>query len=82
MKICLYSAVVGAGIGGTSAAYFLRQLFGSDVDIDVFESNHRICGRVANVKLGSHFYESGAAILHAKNMYCKTIAHMYGENVK
>ncbi|CAM9321856.1 unnamed protein product [Lampetra planeri] len=30
-------AVVGAGIGGTAAAYYLRQEFGSGVKIDVFE---------------------------------------------
>ncbi|CAB1332853.1 unnamed protein product [Coregonus sp. 'balchen'] len=30
-------AVVGAGIGGTATAYFLRQEFGAVVKIDVFE---------------------------------------------
>ncbi|TSM12514.1 Prenylcysteine oxidase [Bagarius yarrelli] len=39
-------AIIGAGIGGTSAAYFLRQDFGPSVKIDVFEAG-AVGGRLA-----------------------------------
>ncbi|MEQ2182010.1 hypothetical protein GOODEAATRI_017642, partial [Goodea atripinnis] len=46
-------AVVGAGIGGTAAAYYLREQFGPVVKIDVFESG-TVGGRLATVKLGDY----------------------------
>uniref|UniRef100_A0A8D0GUP9 Prenylcysteine oxidase 1 n=1 Tax=Sphenodon punctatus TaxID=8508 RepID=A0A8D0GUP9_SPHPU len=52
-------AVIGAGIGGTSAAYFLRQKFGKDVAIDVYEK-----GTVATI---NHFVkELGLSVPEGK----------------
>lgn len=63
-------AVVGAGIGGTAAAYYLRQEFGSGVKIDVFEPG-AVGGRLATVKIGDHEYETGGAIIHPLNLHMK-----------
>ena len=51
-------AVIGGGIGGSTAAYFIREQLGDDVDIFLYEKD-RIGGRVATVKMGDRFYESG-----------------------
>ncbi|KAM3874308.1 prenylcysteine oxidase 1 [Diretmus argenteus] len=63
-------AVVGAGIGGTSAAYFLRQEFGAGVRIDVFEPG-AVGGRLATVKIGDYEYETGGAVIHPLNLHMK-----------
>ena len=51
-------AVIGGGIGGTTAALFLREEFGDEVDIDLYEKD-RIGGRLATIEMGGRFYESG-----------------------
>ncbi|XP_077161358.1 prenylcysteine oxidase 1 [Paroedura picta] len=63
-------AVIGAGIGGTSAAYFLRQRFGKDVQIDVFERGD-VGGRLATVNLEGEDYEAGGAVIHLLNLHMK-----------
>ncbi|XP_034047771.1 prenylcysteine oxidase 1 [Thalassophryne amazonica] len=63
-------AVIGAGIGGTAAAYYLRQEFGIGVKIDVFESG-TIGGRLATVKFGDDEYETGGSIIHPLNLHMK-----------
>ncbi|XP_030006462.1 prenylcysteine oxidase 1 [Sphaeramia orbicularis] len=63
-------AIVGAGIGGTAAAYYLRQEFGPGVKIDVFEPN-AIGGRLATVRIGDYEYETGGAIIHPLNLHMK-----------
>ncbi|XP_029921885.1 prenylcysteine oxidase 1 [Myripristis murdjan] len=63
-------AVVGAGIGGTAAAYFLRQEFGKAVKIDVFEPG-TIGGRLATVKIGDYEYETGGSVIHPLNLHMK-----------
>lgn len=78
LLICI-EAIVGGGIGGTSAAYFMRQLFGSTVHIDVYESSEKLCGRVSTVKVNNRMYESGASIIHGKNMYAHAAAKMFGK---
>ncbi|KAG9335731.1 hypothetical protein JZ751_004267 [Albula glossodonta] len=63
-------AVVGAGIGGTAAAYFLRQEFGVEVKIDLFESG-TVGGRLATEQIGGAEYETGGAIIHPLNLHMK-----------
>ncbi|XP_063166997.1 prenylcysteine oxidase 1 [Candoia aspera] len=62
--------VIGAGIGGTSAAYFLRQKFGKDVQIHVFERG-AVGGRLATVRLEGKDYEAGGSIIHPLNLHMK-----------
>ncbi|XP_075945534.1 prenylcysteine oxidase 1 [Anarhichas minor] len=70
-------AVVGAGIGGTSAAFYLRQEFGAGVKIDVFEPGD-VGGRLATVKIGDHEYETGGAVIHPLNLHMKHFIEKLG----
>ena len=38
-------AIVGAGIGGSTASYFLRELMGDDLEIIVFDRSFKTGGR-------------------------------------
>lgn len=70
-------AVVGGGIGGTAAAFYLRQEFGPGVKIDVFEPGS-IGGRLATVKIGDHEYETGGSVIHPLNLHMKHFAEKLG----
>lgn len=70
-------AVVGAGIGGTAAAYYLRQEFGAAVKIDVFEPGS-VGGRLATVKIGDHEYETGGSVIHPLNLHMKHFIEKLG----
>ncbi|XP_072227369.1 prenylcysteine oxidase 1 [Leuresthes tenuis] len=70
-------AVVGAGIGGTAAAFYLRQEFGAAVKIDVFELD-TVGGRLATVKIGDHEYETGGAVIHPLNLHMKHFVEKLG----
>lgn len=63
-------AVIGAGIGGTSAAYYLRQKFGKDVKIHVFEKG-KVGGRLATLNVQGQEFESGGSIIHPLNLHMK-----------
>ncbi|XP_070565846.1 prenylcysteine oxidase 1-like [Ptychodera flava] len=69
--------VIGAGIGGSSCSFYLRQLFGKDAELDVYEAGE-IGGRLATVSIGGHVYESGATVIHPKNMYMQRFVRDLG----
>ncbi|WAR01820.1 PCYOX-like protein [Mya arenaria] len=69
--------IIGAGIGGTSAAYFLRDLFGDKVLIDIFEKQH-VGGRLAPVTIGGHNYNAGGTIIHPANLYMLNFTDILG----
>ncbi|XP_077976226.1 prenylcysteine oxidase 1-like [Styela clava] len=64
-------AIIGGGIGGSSASHFVREKFGKNVQIDLFEKDSRICGRLDTVTIDGREYESGGSIIHSKNLYMK-----------
>ncbi|XP_072515244.1 prenylcysteine oxidase 1-like isoform X2 [Salminus brasiliensis] len=70
-------AVIGAGIGGSSAAYFLRQEFGPSVKIDVYEAG-TVGGRTATENVKGHDYEIGAAVIHPLNLHLKHFVETLG----
>lgn len=70
-------AVIGGGIGGTSTAYFLQQLFGDNAIIDLYESG-TVGGRLATIPIAGHNYEVGGSIIHPKNQYMVDFASMFG----
>ncbi|KAM4677575.1 prenylcysteine oxidase 1 [Discoglossus pictus] len=70
-------AIVGAGIGGSSAAYFIRQRFGKDVQIDLYEKGE-VGGRLATVEMEGAQYEAGGAIIHPLNLHMKTFVKELG----
>lgn len=69
--------MVGAGIGGASAAFYLRQEFGAGVKIDVFEPG-AVGGRLATVKIGDYEYETGGAVIHPLNLHMKHFMEKLG----
>ncbi|XP_017566709.1 prenylcysteine oxidase-like isoform X2 [Pygocentrus nattereri] len=70
-------AVIGGGIGGTGAAYFLRQEFGPSVKIDVFEAGP-VGGRLATENIRGHDYETGGSIIHPLNLHMKHFVDRLG----
>ncbi|EFJ30564.1 hypothetical protein SELMODRAFT_170018 [Selaginella moellendorffii] len=67
-KVC----IVGSGIGGASAAHFLRKYSGrpqNELHIHVYERNSIVGGRMAMVDLLGDRFEAGASILHPKNLH-------------
>ena len=62
-------AIIGAGIGGSSASHFVRELFGPEATIDVYEASDRIGGRLNTVEIAGKRFESGGSIIHPKNKY-------------
>ena len=59
-------AIIGAGIGGTSAAHFLRKKFGGSCSITIFEEKE-VGGRLATINMAGKEYEVGGSIIHSAN---------------
>ena len=70
-------AIVGAGVGGCSAAYFMRERGGEAVEVDVFEKG-KVGGRTATHVFCDHTYETGASIIHATNRYMVDFSKEFG----
>ncbi|XP_015229361.1 PREDICTED: prenylcysteine oxidase-like [Cyprinodon variegatus] len=70
-------AVVGAGIGGSATAHFLRQHFGPEVQVDVFEKGE-VGGRLATVTVNNNEYESGGSIIHSLNLHMQEFVKQLG----
>ncbi|XP_051010810.1 prenylcysteine oxidase 1 [Acomys russatus] len=70
-------AIVGAGIGGTSSAYYLRKKFGKDVKIDVFE-REEVGGRLATLEVQGDDYEAGGSVIHPLNLHMKRFVKELG----
>ncbi|CAH8605903.1 unnamed protein product [Dicrocoelium dendriticum] len=75
-------AIIGAGMGGATAAYYLRQLFGSEVGITVFEQSGRIGGRMKSANFAGQLIETGASIYHTSNRYMVSFAKKFGLSVQ
>lgn len=72
--------IIGAGIGGTSSAYFLRQLLGEKATIDIFEAE-KVGGRTAVIKINGLDYEAGGSVIHNKNKYMVNFAERFNKSV-
>ena len=73
-------AVIGAGVGGCSAAYFLRQQGGENLDIHVFQKpDNAVGGRTAVMEFCGHSHETGASIIHTSNKYLVDFAKKFGK---
>ena len=83
MKIfCRLLAIIGAGIGGTSTAYKLQQLFGFRLSsLDVYEANE-VGGRMRTIKVNDYEYEVGGSIIHSSNQHMVNYVKMLGKLLK
>ncbi|KAJ9598876.1 hypothetical protein L9F63_026586, partial [Diploptera punctata] len=71
-------AVIGGGIGGTSASYFLYELFGpKGAQIDLYEPN-KIGGRLSVIEVNGRNYEAGGSIIHGRNKYMVDFLKHFG----
>ncbi|WP_330633565.1 prenylcysteine lyase family protein [Halocatena halophila] len=64
----LQLAIVGSGIAGCAAADFARQQF-TNIEIDVFEQQSRIGGRIRETAFASDTFETGATAFHDESRY-------------
>ena len=62
-------AVIGGGIAGCSAAWFLRQALGERAALTVYERDAQLGGRLATLDVGGTQVESGGTIIHETNRY-------------
>lgn len=76
--------VVGAGIGGASFAYFLKQYSCNSVNspcltnIHLFERQSIVGGRTATVTIAGDIFEAGASIIHPNNFHAVRFASLLG----
>jgi len=70
-------AIIGYGVGGSTAAYFLRELLGSSVELHVF-GDGKVGGRTGVVQFVGNKYEAGASIIHKKNRYMSGLSAKFG----
>ena len=72
-------AIIGSGVGGGFAAYFLRE-FGPELDIHMWrKKGSNVGGRTAVVEFDGHVYESGASVIHTSNKYLVDLAKKFGK---
>eukprot|EP00884_Botryococcus_braunii_P013711 jgi/Botrbrau1/22340/Bobra.0002s0018.1 len=66
-------AIIGAGVGGSFNAYFIRQLLGPTAVLDVFEKGE-VGGRTQIFSSEGKVIELGASIVHEENKYFRDAA--------
>ncbi|ORY84492.1 Prenylcysteine lyase-domain-containing protein, partial [Protomyces lactucae-debilis] len=70
-------AIIGAGAGGSSAAYKLSQGLPSCAQLTVFEANDRVGGRSTTVNIGGADVELGASIFVEVNKNLISFAKLF-----
>lgn len=70
-------AVVGGGVGGATAAYFLREMVQDRIDIHVYEKDH-LGGRARSFEYEGKIYELGASIAYHGNRYIRDLTDEVG----
>eukprot|EP00903_Cladosiphon_okamuranus_P011915 g11191.t1 len=64
-------AVIGAGIGGSTASHFLREALDEDFQakIVVFERAMKAGGRTDHIEFNDQLFETGASVIYTGNAY-------------
>lgn len=70
-------AIIGAGIGGASAAHFLSELVKQKIHIDLYEAG-TVGGRMATTEINNETFEIGASVIHSRNRYMDSFCVKYG----
>ncbi|PAA83680.1 hypothetical protein BOX15_Mlig022525g2, partial [Macrostomum lignano] len=74
-------AIIGSGVAAASAAYFLRDKFGSNCRMDIVtdeSSATLVGGRLGVANFDGRKFESGGSIIHDKNLYMRHFADVLG----
>lgn len=74
-------AIIGGGIGGTSSAFFLQQLFQNKATISLFEKD-TIGGRLRTMDVGGYKYEAGGSVIDSSNQYMVQFSKLLGLGVR
>jgi len=77
----IYKAIIGAGIGGCSAAYFLEEYFNNsnhEVKIDVFEKSPQTGGQGSILKYHGFEYITGLEYMDINENYMRQFAKLSG----
>ncbi len=70
--------IIGSGIAGSSAAYFVRQDFGQRAEIVVFEKAPHVGGRIREMEIADEQVELGASIFLPINRYLVSFVTLLG----
>jgi protoporphyrinogen oxidase len=65
-------------MAGCSAAYFLREIFGDELAIVVFEKAQQVGGRVQRRAFAGTAIETGATLIHSSNAYLSAFIETLG----
>jgi hypothetical protein len=68
-------AIIGSGVAGSSAAFFLHKEDPS-LEVHVFEKHEYVGGRVKDVFLSGDRFEAGASIIHRANKHMMSFAQV------
>jgi prenylcysteine oxidase/farnesylcysteine lyase len=71
-------AVIGAGAGGTQAAYTLVQHFGKQAEVQVFEAADQAGGRAHDVIFAGQRIEIGGTVVHSSNRLTNELMQFTG----
>lgn len=72
-----FAGIIGAGVGGSSVAYFLNELLPS-AEIEIFEKSNLVGGRVNVTMVFGNGYETGGSIIHGRNKHAVDLAKKFG----
>ena len=74
-------AIVGSGVGGSAAAYFLARASGGAADVRVFERDARVGGRARTVDVFGRRLDAGATAISSLNRYLVGFVAQFGLDV-
>lgn len=70
--------IVGSGVAGSSAAYYVRQMLGSQAEIVVYERSQTVGGRVQEMEIAGKMVAIGASVAHSANRYFVRLVEALG----
>ena len=70
-------AILGAGMGGTGAAYFLHERLAADIHV-FKQKDESVGGRAHTLKVDGRDYEAGGSIFHISNQYLMSLSDQFG----
>ncbi|KAL2610370.1 hypothetical protein R1flu_028943 [Riccia fluitans] len=73
-KVC----IIGSGIGGATVSYFLRNYSTEPIEIEIYERQSRVGGRLATIQVGEDHFEAGGSIIAEKNQLMQEFVKLLG----
>ena len=70
-------AILGAGMGGTGAAYFLHERLAADIHV-FKQKDESVGGRAHTLEVDGRQYEAGGSVFHVSNQYMMSLSDHFG----